>query len=252
VSGRVSPAERLRARTCLRDLGARVRWAWSVFDRHDLTDAEWARLEPLLPDRTPRRGGRWLDHRQVINGILWRTRTGAPWRDVPPPCYGDYRTLHGRHRRWSADGTWERILAAWHSDSDSDAGAEWVVGIDSTVVRAHRHAASARHAPPLDVPAERLAPLLPEPVARSTAASAPASATGGEPEDPRSARQARRVDREARGRSRGGLTTKIHLLADTRCRPLVPGPAARRERTAVRSARAPHPAPRPSRRPRPR
>jgi transposase len=139
-----------------------------VFDRHDLTDAEWARLEPLLPDRTPRRGGRWSDHRQVINGILWRTRTGSPWRDVPD-CYGDFRTLHGRHRRWSADGTWETVLTALQADSDRDAGPEWAVGVDSTVVRAHRHAAGARHEPPQDVPAERLALLLP----------ASASHTGG-------------------------------------------------------------------------
>lgn len=131
-----------------------------MFDRHDLTDAEWARLEPLLPDRTPRRGGRWNDHRQVIDGILWRTRAGSPWRDVPP-CYGDFRTLHGRHRRWSADGTWEAILAQLQADSDRDIGPEWAVGVDSTVVRAHRHAAGARHDPPKDVPAEKLAPLLP-------------------------------------------------------------------------------------------
>jgi transposase len=148
-----------------------------VFARHDLTDTEWARLEPLLPDRTPRRGGRWLDHRQVINGILWRTRTGAPWRDVPP-CYGDFRTLHGRHRRWSADGTWAAILARLQTESDADAGAEWAVAIDSTVVRAHRHAAGARHAPPKDVPAEQLAPLLPTPT-RSAAAGTGAEAGDG-------------------------------------------------------------------------
>ncbi|WP_414636721.1 transposase, partial [Actinophytocola sp.] len=47
-----------------------------MFDRHDLTDVEWARLEPLLPDRTPCRGGRWMDHRMVINAVLWRTRAG--------------------------------------------------------------------------------------------------------------------------------------------------------------------------------
>src|SRR4051812_12581688 len=123
-------------------------------------DAEWARLEPLLPDRTPRRGGRWNDHRQVIDGILWRTRAGSPWRDVPP-CYGDFRTLHGRHHRWSADGTWETILERLQADSDRDIGPEWAVGVDSTVVRAHRHAAGARHDPPKDVPAEKLAPLLP-------------------------------------------------------------------------------------------
>ena len=109
----------------------------------------------------------------MIDGILWRTRTGSPWRDVPA-CYGDYRSLHGRHRRWSADGTWAAILAVLQADSDADAGEEWAVAIDSTVVRAHRHAAGARHAPPKDVPAEQLAPLLPEP-----AGTEPARHTGG-------------------------------------------------------------------------
>ena len=114
-----------------------------MLDRHDLTDAEWARLEPLLPDRTPRRGGRWSDHRQVINGILWRTRTGSPWRDVPD-CYGDFRTLHGRHRRWSADGTWDRVLAALQVAADAEGGIDWRVSVDSTIARVHQHAATAR------------------------------------------------------------------------------------------------------------
>ena len=48
-----------------------------VYTRHDLTDDQWAKLEPLLPDRTPIRGGRWMDHRKVINGVLWRTRSGC-------------------------------------------------------------------------------------------------------------------------------------------------------------------------------
>ncbi|SFT95720.1 Putative transposase of IS4/5 family [Geodermatophilus amargosae] len=61
-------------------------------DRHDLTDEQWAVLEPLLPDRTPRRGGRWGDHRPVVDGVLWRTRTGAPWRDLPP-AYGHWQTV---------------------------------------------------------------------------------------------------------------------------------------------------------------
>ena len=147
-----------------------------MLDRHDLTDTEWARLEPLLPDRTPRRGGRWLDHRRVINGVLWRTRTGAPWRDVPP-CYGNWKTLHGRHRRWSADGTWAQVLQRLQAGSDADASAEWAVGMDSTVVGAHRHAAGARHEPPKDVPAEQLTPPLPPP-ARSAAAE-PAGRPGG-------------------------------------------------------------------------
>src|SRR4051812_50228815 len=70
-------------------------------------DAEWARLEPLLPDRTPRRGGRWNDHRQVINGILWRTRAGSPWREVPPR-YGGFRTPPRGQPRWSAQGPLEK------------------------------------------------------------------------------------------------------------------------------------------------
>ena len=67
-------------------------------------------LEPLLPDRAvARRGGQWLDHRQVINGVLWRTRTGSPWRDLPGE-FGNWKTVYMRHRRWSMDGTWERML----------------------------------------------------------------------------------------------------------------------------------------------
>jgi hypothetical protein len=77
-----------------------------------------------------------------------------------PACYGDFRTLHGRHWRWSADGTWAAILALLQPDSDADAGAQWTVAIDSTVVRAHRHAAGAHPAPSKDVPTEQLAPLL--------------------------------------------------------------------------------------------
>ncbi|MFD5413469.1 transposase, partial [Streptomyces nojiriensis] len=48
-----------------------------------LTDAQWARIEPLLPDRVPRRGGRWRDHRQVIDAIAFKYRTGTPWMDLP-------------------------------------------------------------------------------------------------------------------------------------------------------------------------
>jgi len=66
-----------------------------VLDRHDLTDEEWARLEPLLPSQKPQRGGRWADHRTVINGVFWRTRCGLPWRDVPPN-YGPWKTVASR------------------------------------------------------------------------------------------------------------------------------------------------------------
>jgi transposase len=123
--------------------------------RHDLTDAEWARLEPLMPAH-PRQGHRWNDHRILINGIFYRVRTGCPWRDLPER-FGPYQTVYGRHRRWSGDGTWERILEALQAGCDQAEGAAWSVAVDSTVVRAHQHAAGARHAPPKDIPAERLA-----------------------------------------------------------------------------------------------
>lgn len=153
-----------------------------MHDRHDLTDAEWEQLEPLLPDRTPRRGGRWSDHRQVINGVLWRTRTGCPWRDLPV-FYGNWKTVYSRHRRWSGDGTWERILDGLRVGCDLDEGSGWAVGVDGTVVRGHQHAAGARHAPPKDIPAGRLAPLLldPEPVPAPESASGPESSVSPGP-----------------------------------------------------------------------
>ena len=123
--------------------------------RHDLTDAEWARLEPLLPAH-PRQGRRWADHRTVINGVFFRVRTGLPWRDLPG-VYGNWKTVYNRHRRWSGDGTWEEILAALQSGCDVAEGRDWAVAIDSTVVRAHQHAAGARHEPPKDIEADRLA-----------------------------------------------------------------------------------------------
>lgn len=155
-----------------------------VHDRHDLTDTEWERLEPLLPDRMPRRGGRWCDHRTVINGVLWRTRTGSPWRDLPL-SYGKWKTVYSRHRRWSGDGTWEKILDGLRAGCDLDEGVEWRAAVDATVVRGHQHAAGARHAPPKDIPAERLVSLLcdpppaPEPPPEPADAPNPAHHTGG-------------------------------------------------------------------------
>ncbi len=124
-----------------------------MLDRHDLNDDEWGRLEPLLPDRTPCRGGRWADHRMVINGVLWRTRSSAPWRDLPG-AYGNWKTVYNRHRRWSGDGTWERILDELCCGADQNQGQQWAVGIDAAVVRAHQHAAGARLLAPRDVDAE--------------------------------------------------------------------------------------------------
>jgi transposase len=79
-----------------------------VVGRGGLTDKAWTRIEPLLPP-VAGRGRRWRDHLQVINAILWKLHTGAPWRDLPER-YGPWKTAHERLRIWTADRTWERIL----------------------------------------------------------------------------------------------------------------------------------------------
>lgn len=113
--------------------------------RGEVTDAAWARIEPLLPAQ-PARGGRWADHRTTVNGILWKIRTGAPWRDLPER-YGKWQTVYDRFRRWSRDGTWDRLHSQVQVREDAAGKIEWTVSVDSTVVRAHQHSAGARRAP---------------------------------------------------------------------------------------------------------
>ena len=150
--------------------------------RHDLTDAQWAVLEPLLP--TPRKPGRppkWTK-RQLIDGIRWRIRTGAPWRDVPD-CYGHWRSIYGLYRRWQRTGVWARILTGLQGRADALGLIAWDVSVDSTIARAHQHAAGAstRHQ-------EQVEP--------------PGGVAGVEPDD------------HGLGRSRGGWTTKLHLACE--------------------------------------
>ncbi len=110
--------------------------------RGELTDKAWQRIEPLLPVADGR-GRPWRDHRQVINGILWRLRTGAPWRDIPER-YGPWQTCYERFKRWEEDGTWARLLEDLQVKDDSIGTVELTVSIDSTIARAHQHAAGAR------------------------------------------------------------------------------------------------------------
>ena len=110
--------------------------------RGEITDTTWERIAPLLPENG-RPGGRWKDHRTVLNGILWKLRTGAPWRDLPER-YGPWQTCYDRLVKWRRDGTWERLLADVQMKSDAVGEVEWVVSVDSTVARAHQHAAGAR------------------------------------------------------------------------------------------------------------
>jgi transposase len=118
--------------------------------RFELTDTEWDLLKPLLPADPPV-GGRWKDHRTVISGILFRERTGVPWRDLPAR-FGNWKTVYLRKRRWAIDGTWARIADRLRLDTDLDEGKDWTVGMDSTVVRAHLAAAGARHCLAVDHP----------------------------------------------------------------------------------------------------
>jgi len=102
----------------------------------------------FLPSDPPR-GGRWADHRTVINGIFFRARAGCPWRDLPDG-FGNWKTVYNRHRRWSLDGTWETILDGLRAGCDEAEGTDWTVSADSTVARAHQHAAGARRVPAAD------------------------------------------------------------------------------------------------------
>ncbi|WP_420082299.1 IS5 family transposase (plasmid) [Streptomyces sp. JL4002] len=140
--------------------------------RHELSDAEWDLIRPLLP--RPALGRPRLDDRMVLNGIVWKFRTGVPWRDVPER-YGPWTSLHTRFRRWAADGTFDRMLQTAQAQADAAGDIDWLVSVDSTIVRAHQHAAGARK--------------------------------GGH-------------QSPALGRSRGGLTSKIHLACDAAGRPL--------------------------------
>jgi transposase len=162
--------------------------------RHDLTDKQWAILAPLLPvGKKPGRRPRWTK-RQLIDGIRFRTRTGCPWRDVPER-YGTWQTIYGLFRRWQLTGVWAAILSGLQARGAQAGLIDWVVAVDSTITRAHAHAAGARRHPEQQ-----------------------ASPPHGEPAS------------HALGRSRGGFSTKVHLAVEARRKPLAtvltPGQAA--------------------------
>ena len=113
--------------------------------RYELTDAQWERIAPFFPDRSHHGGPGHprKDHRPLVNGILWRLHTGAPWPDVPER-YGPRKTVYDRFNRWRADGTWARILDASLLRLDDRGLIDrdlWFV--DATVIRASRAAAGA-------------------------------------------------------------------------------------------------------------
>ncbi len=114
--------------------------------RHKRSDAAWARLQPLLPPRKP--GKPRQDDRRIINGILWRLATGAPWRDLPER-YGPWQTVYPRCWRWTRAGVWDQILTALQRAADARGAIDWTSHfVDSTVVRAHQPAAGAKGGTP--------------------------------------------------------------------------------------------------------
>ena len=81
----------------------------NAYERHDISDESWAKIEFLLPGRKGTWGGNARDNRQFINAVFWILRTGAPWRDLPP-SYGDWKNTHRRFCRWRDKGVWEKLL----------------------------------------------------------------------------------------------------------------------------------------------
>jgi len=112
--------------------------------RHEVTDAQWERLAPLLPPQVPRTGRPAKEHRVVLNAILWVLRTGAPWRDLPER-YGSWQTAYSRFRRWRDADVWDRVLRTLQEDAAHDDTLDGsLIMIDGRSIRAHQHAAGAR------------------------------------------------------------------------------------------------------------
>jgi transposase len=147
----------------------------SATSRHDLSDAEWVILEPLLPAAARRGRPRRYPLRGLVDGVRHRTRTGCPWRDVPER-YGPWWRVYALFACWQLLGVWERIGSALLAQADTAGKLSWQVSVDSTTSRAHVHAAGARR-DSVDL-------------------------VVGEP------------DHHALGRSRGGWSTKTHVAVD--------------------------------------
>ncbi len=108
--------------------------------RYELTDGEWSIIEPLLPNKP--RGVPRVDDRRVLNGILWRFRTGSPWAEIPER-YGPSTTCYNRFVRWRKAGVWDRLLVAVSAAFEGE-----IVMIDSTCVRVHQHGATGKKGDP--------------------------------------------------------------------------------------------------------
>ena len=107
----------------------------------ELSEVAWARIEPLMPQAVGR-SRPWRDHRQVVEGIVFRYRTGVAWRDLPER-FGPWQTVWKRHHRFSTDGTWDRMLTVLQTQADAEGKIDWRLSADSTSARVHQHGATA-------------------------------------------------------------------------------------------------------------
>ncbi|MEU2232324.1 IS5 family transposase [Streptomyces vietnamensis] len=153
--------------------------------RGDLSDEQWSVLEALLPAVGVNR--RSPGRRRLVDGVRWRVRTGVPWRDLPRE-YGPWQTVYGLFRRWQRQGVWARLLTLLQARADAAGLIAWEVNVDSTVCRAHQHAAGARR--------------------NGAEQQEPPGGVASEPDD------------HGLGRSRGGFSTKIHLACEQGQKPL--------------------------------
>jgi len=137
----------MRTRACLPNFRVLTSDIWLVTRMGVISDELWAAVESLMPSDVGKRGNRFGDHRQILEGIAWRFRTGSPWRDLPAD-FGPWQTVWKRHHRWSLDGTYDamfaQVAAAFGMDEAMVEDLEKLLSVDSTSVRAHQHCAGAR------------------------------------------------------------------------------------------------------------
>ena len=107
-----------------------------MLPRHAICDADWDRIRHLLPGQPGQPGQVARDNRLFVDAVLWVAKTGAPWRDLPER-FGNWNSAYRRFARWARKGVWARVL-----EHLADPDVEWLI-LDSTVVRAHPHAAGA-------------------------------------------------------------------------------------------------------------
>jgi transposase len=106
--------------------------------RFGLRDDQWDRIKDLLPGREGHVGGNAADNRLFVDAVLYRYRTGVPWRDLPAR-FGDWNIVYQRFNRWAKSGVFDRIFKLLASDADNE-----YMMIDASIVRAHQHSAGAR------------------------------------------------------------------------------------------------------------